>query len=347
MPSGAMARTKKAYGTEKEGAIPGRPFGDLEAQLNAKLVGQSDAVAKIIPYIEMYRAGLNPRSRPAGIFMLLGPTGTGKSLTIEALAEVLHGDSKSFLRINCGEYTQDHEVAKLIGAPPGYLGHRETTPALTQLKLAGVSSDRCSLALVLLDEIEKASPAFQRIFLSVLDKGELRLGDGSVVNFEKTLVFMTSNAGGREITDGITGRGMGLPMPGVPLKFESSGLAALRRKFSPEFHNRIDEIVTYRTLGRAEMSRILDLEWDKLQRLINDRRSDKPYGGFPIEMEESVAEYLLDKGTSPQYGARELKRLIHRECVMAITRLVRESEPAGAIVVVKLNGNGLVAEVEK
>src|SRR3954470_23238137 len=144
-------------------------------------------------YLYMFQAGLGPEGRPAGVFLLLGPTGTGKTRTVEALAEVLHGSPKNVLRIDCGEFQMDHEVAKLIGAPPGYLGHRETHPILTQQRLTGVTSEHSPLSLVLFDEIEKAAPSMTRVLLGVLDKGTLRLGDNSNVNFEKTLVFLTSN----------------------------------------------------------------------------------------------------------------------------------------------------------
>ncbi len=147
----------------------------------------------------MFQAGLAPEGRPVGVFLLLGPTGTGKTKTVEALAEVLHGSEKNVLKVDCGEFQMEHEVAKLIGAPPGYLGHRETQPMLTQQKLNAVTSEKCAISLVLFDEIEKAAPSMTRLLLGVLDKGILRLGDNSTVNFEKSLVFLTSNLGAREM----------------------------------------------------------------------------------------------------------------------------------------------------
>src|SRR5690349_8212597 len=175
------------------------PAEDLTSILSSKVVGQPNVINVIVPYIEMFQAGLAPENRPVGIFLLLGPTGTGKTRTVEALAEVLHGSAKNVLKIDCGEYQMEHEVAKLIGAPPGYLGHRETQPVLSQQRLAAVTSDKCALSLVLFDEIEKAAPSLTRLLLGVLDKGILRLGDNSVVNFEKSLVFLTSNLGAKEM----------------------------------------------------------------------------------------------------------------------------------------------------
>ena len=168
---------------------------DILAKLAGKVIGQPQALSSIVPYVHMYNAGLSPEGRPVGVFLLLGPTGTGKTRTVEALAEVLHGTRKHLVRVDCGEYQLDHEVAKLIGAPPGYLGHRETQPILTQAKLASVTSEKSSVSIVLFDEIEKAAPSLNRLLLGVLDKATLRLGDNNVVNFERTLIFLTSNLG--------------------------------------------------------------------------------------------------------------------------------------------------------
>src|SRR5271156_5619900 len=171
------------------------PTEDLTAVLSQRVVGQPTATRVIVPYIQMFQAGLAPEGRPVGVFLLLGPTGTGKTKTVEALAEILHGSEKHVLKVDCGEFQMEHEVAKLIGAPPGYLGHRETQPMLTQQKLNAVTSEKCELSLVLFDEIEKAAPSMTRLLLGVLDKGILRLGDNTTVNFERTLIFLTSNLG--------------------------------------------------------------------------------------------------------------------------------------------------------
>src|SRR6201746_2586171 len=171
------------------------PAEDLPSILSSKVVGQPNVIKVIVPYIQMFQAGLAPEGRPVGVFLLLGPTGTGKTKTIEALAEILHGSQKNLLKVDCGEFQMEHEVAKLIGAPPGYLGHRETQPMLTQQKLNGVTSDQCGLSLVLFDEIEKAASSMTRLLLGVLDKATLRLGDNNTVNFERSLIFLTSNLG--------------------------------------------------------------------------------------------------------------------------------------------------------
>ena len=172
----------------------------IGSALSQRLVGQPSVIAVLVPYVEMYRARLTPEGRPAGVFLLLGPTGTGKTKTVEALADVLHGSSKKLLKVDCGEYQMEHEVAKLLGAPPGYLGHRETQPLLTQQKLSAASSESCDLSIVLFDEIEKAAPSLVQLLLGVLDKGTLRLGDGTQVNFEKSMIFLTSNLGARAMS---------------------------------------------------------------------------------------------------------------------------------------------------
>src|SRR5438270_4408599 len=217
---------------------------DMGAAMARKIIGQPDAVNGIIPFIRMFQAGLAPEGQPAGVFLLLGPTGTGKTRTVEALAEVLHGTARHVLRIDCGEFQMEHEVAKLIGAPPGYLGHRETHPILTQQRLLAATSERSPLSLVLLDEIEKAAPSMTRILLGILDKGTLRLGDNSNVNFERSLIFLTSNLGARQMANALN-PAFGLcsctpPQADLGRKLERIGTAAVRRRFSPEFVNRID-----------------------------------------------------------------------------------------------------------
>src|SRR5580658_4418851 len=250
---GPVERGKNTQPVGRSRKQPADPGENLIAVLSSKVVGQPAATRVIVPYIQMYQAGLAPEGRPVGIFLLLGPTGTGKTKTVEALAEVLHGSEKNILKIDCGEFQMEHEVAKLIGAPPGYLGHRETQPMLTQQKLNAVTSEKCNLSLVLFDEIEKAAPSMTRLLLGVLDKGVLRLGDNSTVNFEKSLVFLTSNLGAREMLREIN-PDFGFQSvktaqrTDLTSKLQNIALVAVRKRFSPEFVNRIDCIITYQPL---------------------------------------------------------------------------------------------------
>ena len=313
---------------------------DLVTLLSQKVIGQPAAMKYIVPYVEMYQAGLSPEGRPAGVFLLLGPTGTGKTKTVEALAEVLHGSEKNLLKVDCGEFKMEHEVAKLIGAPPGYLGHRETQPMLTQQKLTAVTSEKCNLSLVLFDEIEKAAPSLTRLLLGVLDKGVLRLGDNSSVNFEHSLVFLTSNLGAREMMKEINPefgfqsvRG-GVPRTDLTNKLQNIALVAVRKRFSPEFVNRIDCIITYQPLTAESLSAILDHHITDLQNHVNTRLGNR---SFTLEVPPETRQFLLEKGTSPEYGARELNRTIHRMLTQPLATLVATNQvAAGARVLVEV-----------
>jgi ATP-dependent Clp protease ATP-binding subunit ClpA/CheY-like chemotaxis protein len=304
------------------------PVEDLIDVLSQKVVGQPTATRVIVPYIQMFQAGLAPEGRPVGVFLLLGPTGTGKTKTVEALADVLHGSEKNVLKVDCGEFQMEHEVAKLIGAPPGYLGHRETQPMLTQQKLNAVTSEKCSLSLVLFDEIEKAAPSMTRLLLGVLDKGILRLGDNSTVNFEKSLVFLTSNLGAREMMREINpdfGFQSVKPTDRSDLtsKLQNIALVAVRKRFSPEFVNRIDCIITYQPLTHESLSAILDQQITDLQNHVNTRLANR---SFTLEVPFEARQFLLEKGTSPEYGARELNRTIHRYLTQPLATLVASNQ---------------------
>src|SRR5215813_6774297 len=304
------------------------PAENLTAILSQKVVGQPAATRVIVPYIQMFQAGLAPEGRPVGVFLLLGPTGTGKTKTVEALAEILHGSEKNVLKVDCGEFQMEHEVAKLIGAPPGYLGHRETQPMLTQQKLNAVTSDRCGLSLVLFDEIEKAAPSLTRLLLGVLDKGILRLGDNSAVNFEKSLVFLTSNLGAREMMREINpdfGFQSAKSTEHVDLtsKLQNIALVAVRKRFSPEFVNRVDCIITYQPLTAESLSAILDQQIVDLQNHVNTRLGNR---SFILDVPGEARQFLLDKGTSPEYGARELNRTIHRFLTQPLATLVATNQ---------------------
>jgi ATP-dependent Clp protease ATP-binding subunit ClpA len=297
---------------------------DIAKALSRKLVGQPAAIQAIVPYVEMYRARLTPEGRPAGIFLLLGPTGTGKTKTVEALADVLHGSAKKLLKVDCGEYQMEHEVAKLLGAPPGYLGHRETQPLLTQQKLSGAASESCDLSILLFDEIEKAAQSLVRLLLGVLDKATLRLGDSTLVNFEKTIIFLTSNLGAREMSRELRPEfGFESAMQGKGSesgdKLERIGKRAVRKNFSPEFINRIDSIVTYQPLDSSALTAILDQQLEDLQEHIQRRLGER---AFHLEVPMRSRRFLLEKGTSPEYGARELKRILHHQLMRPLAALV-------------------------
>jgi ATP-dependent Clp protease ATP-binding subunit ClpA len=311
--------------------------------LSRRVIGQTHAIERIVPYVDTFRAGLSPEGRPAGVFLLLGPTGTGKTKTVEALAEVLHGSERNVLKINCGEFQMDHEVAKLIGAPPGYLGHRETHPMLSQAKLAAVTSERSNLSIVLFDEIEKAAPSLTRLLLGVLDKGMLKLGDNTGVNFERSLIFFTSNLGARGIeremrpTFGLEAM-MHDPRISSPKKLEQISMTAMRKHFPPEFVNRIDACMTFRPLSKQSLKGILQRQIADLQHHIDARLLVRR---FRVEVRPSAFRFLLEKGSSAEYGARELKRTMFRHLTQQISTLVADGGiPAGYMLAAEKHRSG-------
>lgn len=310
---------------------------DLFSDLRKSILGQDAALETIAPYVELSMAGLAPEGRPAGVFLLLGPTGTGKTRTVEALAQALHGSDRHLLRIDCGEFQLEHEVAKLIGAPPGYLGHRETHPMLSQQKVNAVTSERSPLSVILFDEIEKAAPSFNRILLGVLDRATLKLGDNSSVDFEHSLIFLTSNLGARGMMAELTG-GFGFSSGHVgsgrerQKKLSQIAVNEVRRRFSPEFVNRIDEVVTYQPLGRKALEGILDLQ---LAQLRNHIQAKLGSAGFDLVLSNQARKLLLKEGTNAEYGARELKRAIHRKLMQPLAKRINlKSIPAGSRVYV-------------
>jgi ATP-dependent Clp protease ATP-binding subunit ClpA len=315
----------------------------LGALLASKVVGQPTALEAIIPSIHLYRSGLAPQGRPVGVFLLLGPTGTGKTRTVEAIAEVLHRSPQAMLRIDCGEFQSDHEIAKLIGAPPGYVGHLDAKPRLSADSLDEVRSEESDLALVLFDEIEKAAPAMAPLLLSILDRGILTLGDGEKVDFSDSLVFMTSNLGAREMMEVMTG-GVGFDT-GVSAnptelrdRLEAIGLRAVRKHFPPEFVNRIDAIVTYRPLDPASVVAILEHHIHELQQHVHTRLGAR---SFEIEVSPAARYFMIDNGTSLQHGARELKRVIHKYLTQPLAVMLAEDGILpGATVTVELDESG-------
>lgn len=299
---------------------------EVAAQFDKLLVGQAGVGKQILPYVQMFQAGLSPENRPAGVFLLLGPTGTGKTRTVEALAEALHGSSKHVLRVDCGEYQMEHEVAKLIGAPPGYLGHRETQPLLSQARVQSVASERSSLSILLFDEIEKAAPSMMRMLLGVLDRGVLRLGDNNVVNLEKTMIFLTSNLGAESMQKELTPKMGFAPEPveageaaGTMKRLESIGLMAAKKRFSPEFMNRIDSVITYTPLDEKAMEKILSLQLEAIQKHLDTRLGAN---SFEMAVTPKLRRFLLAKGVSREYGARELKRTLQRYVLQPLASAV-------------------------
>src|SRR6185295_12825564 len=223
---------------------------EFQTALRSKIVGQEEGVQALVDLYQVFCAGLNSPGRPVGNLLVLGPTGSGKTRIVEAAAEILFGDSRAVIKVDCAEFQHSHEIAKLIGSPPGYLGHRETHPLITQEALAASHRDHMKLSFLLFDEIEKASDALWQLLLGMLDKATLTLGDNRRVDLSQTMIFLTSNLGGGEITELISG-GMGFVQPNhkptdlLDDKVTRTAQEAARRKFSPEFMNRLDKVVCF------------------------------------------------------------------------------------------------------
>ncbi len=315
---------------------------DFEGSLHRKIVGQEAAIEKVAEIYQMFLAGLNPPGRPVGNLLFLGPTGSGKTRVVEAVAESLFGDARACIKIDCAEFQHSHEIAKLIGSPPGYLGHRETHPLLTQEALNQWHTEKLKLSILLFDEIEKASDALWQLLLGILDKATLTLGDNRRVDLSQCIIVMTSNLGAGE---------MGFAQKPAAIdsrlddKINRTAVEAARRKFSPEFMNRIDKIVVFRTLRAEHLEQILEIELGMVQQRILQATGNSQ---FVFSCMPKVKEYLLSEGTDPKYGARHLKRAIERYVVFPLANLVATSQVRlGDFVRIDMNSDGCMVFVKE
>jgi ATP-dependent Clp protease ATP-binding subunit ClpB len=307
----------------------------FEQALRRRIVGQDEAVKALADLYQVFCAGLHSPDRPVGTLLFLGPTGVGKTRLVEAAAEVLFGDSHAVIKVDCAEFQHSHEIAKLIGSPPGYLGHRETSPLITQEALARSHRGELKLSMLLFDEIEKASDALWQLLLGVLDKATLTLGDNRRVDLSQTIIFMTSNVGAVQLAELMTG-GMGFVRPGeyrenrLEQKMENAAVEAARRKFSPEFINRLDKMVVFHPLNRAQLEEVLQIEIRKVQ----DRVKEAMNGPFLLRITGDARQLLLDQGTDQRYGARHLKRAVEKFLVQPLARLLatRQLGPGDIVV---------------
>jgi len=303
---------------------------EFEQMLSSRIVGQERAVRRVSDLYQIFLAGMNPVGRPIGTMLFLGPTGSGKTRVVEAAAEVLFGDPNAVIKIDCAEFQHSHEISKLIGSPPGYIGHRETIPLLSQDNLDRYQTDDTKLCFVLFDEIEKASDALWQLLLGILDKATLTLGDNRKVDFSRTIVMMTSNLGAREMSNLVSG-GIGFAAArGVrdmneketDQKIYRTAIEAARRKFSPEFMNRIDKVVVFRSLKEQHLREILELELQAVQ----DRITLSAETEFTFQCSEAAKDELLKEGIDYKYGARHLKRAIERMLVYPLSNLVASEQ---------------------
>jgi ATP-dependent Clp protease ATP-binding subunit ClpA len=317
---------------------------EFEEKLSARIVGQERAVRRLSGLYQIYLAGMNAPNRPIGTMLFLGPTGSGKTRVVEAAAEVLFNEPHAVVKIDCAEFQHSHEIAKLIGSPPGYLGHRETSPMLTQENLDRYHTETDKLTLVLFDEIEKASDSLWQLLLGILDKATLTLGDNRRVDFSKTMVVLTSNLGAREMSELISG-GIGFTTKSkknpedseVDQKIYRTAVESARRKFSPEFMNRIDKVVVFRSLKEHHLRQILELELSAVQKRIIEGAGAK----FVFNCSDQAKDLLLQEGIDLKYGARHLKRAIERFLVYALSNLVATNQVSdGDMVYVGVDEDG-------
>ena len=302
----------------------GREAAELERRLRKTVVGQEEAIQQIVHVYQTYLAGMNPPGRPIGNFLFLGPTGTGKTRAVEATAESLLGNERAVIKIDCAEFQHSHEIAKLIGSPPGYLGHRETHALLSQEAINQFHTDRVKISFVLFDEIEKASDSLWNLLLGILDKATLTLGDNRRVDFSQTLIFLTSNLGAGEMEAALTQglgfvgrpRGVEEDAPQTVRRLHRAGVNAARRKFTPEFINRLDKIVVFQPLSEDDLRQILRLELLRVQ--------ERVFAGTPFlfQLSDAAKNHLLAEGADSKYGARHLKRAIERALVHPMANLI-------------------------
>ena len=294
----------------------------FEEALYKRIVAQDEAVSSLSQLYQLYLANLNLPGKPIGTMLFLGPTGSGKTRVVEAAAEVLFGDPFAIVKIDCAEFQHSHEISKLTGSPPGYIGHRETLPMLTQENLDKHHTPKTKLTFVLFDEIEKASDAVWKLLLGILDKATLTLGDNRRVDFSNCIVIMTSNLGAREMSEITEGR-LGFSIKEMmcqqlDAKIEKAGIEAARRKFSPEFMNRLDKVVVFRSLTQEALYQILDLELESIQRRI----LASGQGGILLKCTSEAKDYLLARGFDRRYGARHLKRVLEQHIIIPLSNLI-------------------------
>jgi ATP-dependent Clp protease ATP-binding subunit ClpA len=317
-------------------ARTGREAEALDRDLRRLIIGQDEAIRQIVNVYQMHLSGMASPSRPVGSFLFLGPTGSGKTRIVEATAESLAGNPRAVIKIDCAEFQHSHEIAKLIGSPPGYLGHRETHPLLSQEVLNQHHTEKLALSFILFDEIEKASDALWNLLLGILDKATLTLGDNRRVDFSNTMIFLTSNLGASQMSSILNpklGFAAGVERDGhvgtdekLSSKIERAGEEAARRKFTPEFMNRLDKIVVFQPLGDEELRKILDIELNLLQRRVFDSTGA---GSFVFTVSAAAREHLLREGTDRKYGARHLKRAIERLVVHPMSNLIATEQLRG------------------
>jgi ATP-dependent Clp protease ATP-binding subunit ClpB len=294
----------------------------LEEELHRRVIGQDEAVSAVADAIMRARAGIKDPQRPQGSFLLLGPTGVGKTELARALAEYLFDDEQNLLRIDMSEYMEKHAVSRLIGAPPGYIGYDEGGQLTEAVR-------RRPFSVILFDEVEKAHPDVFNVLLQVLDDGRLTDAQGRTVDFKNTVILLTSNIGSRHI----------LAFAADDTQHEemkAQVMSDVNQVFRPEFLNRLDDIVVFHSLKKDQLKRIVSLQVRLLQKRLDDRR-------IVLELSEAAIDFLAEKGYDPRFGARPLKRAVQRELESPLSKAILKQEVRdGMVVQVEASGGKLV-----
>jgi len=307
----------------------------LKQQFANKIVGQEEAVQALMDMTESYKAGFCDPNQPAGNALFLGPTGCGKTHVCEVFAESLFGTRKACVRIDCAEYQHSHEIAKLVGSPAGYLGHRETPAYFTQARLDKYHTEALKLSLVMFDEVEKSSDALWNLLLGILDNATLTLGTNEIVDFSKTIIVLTSNLGAREMAN----RGIGFVEPSDErdqARLEHIAVSAAKSKFSPELMNRFQNIVTFKTLTKTDIEQVLEIELFELAHRLTMTNIERTVPcPFSIRVSPAARKELLNEGWSKEYGARHLKRAITKAIMKPLAKIFNSGQiTSGDIIIV-------------
>lgn len=324
------------------------------AKLKSRIVNQDDAVIAMTNLLDKFESGFYDRNRPIGSLLFLGPTGSGKTMAVEEFVAALTGDPKRMLKIDCGEFQHSHEIARLIGSPPGYLGHRETHPFFTNDSIRQARSlpdsknqdmkvvhgkELISFTVILFDEIEKASDSLWNLLLGILDKGSLTTGGNDLVDMRKTVIIMTSNIGSKELSNKAGGDVLGFLNPAVDVvgtdELKGVAVGAARRKFSPEFLNRLDEIVMFNTLTRKDLEDILEIELSKLQEKV-----ELSMAIVKLVPSPAAKRQMLEEGFDKRYNARSLRRVVEKRAMLPVSRAIASRQVASLDTVIIDYSNG-------
>ena len=316
-------------GVKLDPTIRGAGAKGLENFLKNKVVGQDEAIEKMVEVYQMYLSGITRDNHPIANLLFLGPTGVGKTYLVESFAEGLYGDPHACIKIDCGEFQHSHEIAKLVGSPPSYAGHRETPPRLSQERLDKWFTDKTQISIILFDEIEKASDALWNLLLGILDKATLTLGTNLQVDFSKSIIVMTSNLGSEAMLNLQEGSKFGFTNNVIPKanilqdKVRSSVIDAARKKFSPEFMNRIDKLLVFNPLKEGQIREILDKEISYLQnRVFRTKQNNR----FSINCSDAVKDLIMQDGLDIRYGARHLNRSLDTRITPLIANLITSEQ---------------------